>query len=66
MKTVWILISWLRQKPADLDLHYFLKRVWHFEKVKYIVCLTLILLNQQLSFFENTADPDQLASDEAI
>ena len=21
MKTVWILISWLLQKPADLDLH---------------------------------------------
>ena len=22
-KTVWILISWLLQKPADLDVHYF-------------------------------------------
>ena len=21
LKTVWILIRWLRQKPADLDLH---------------------------------------------
>ena len=21
LKTVWILISWLHQKPADLDLH---------------------------------------------
>ena len=26
---------------------------------------TLVLLNQDLSFFENTVDPDQLASDEA-
>ena len=24
-KTVWILISWLHQKPADLDLHCFKK-----------------------------------------
>ena len=23
LKTVWILISWLLQKPADLDLHWF-------------------------------------------
>ena len=29
---MWILISWLQQKPADLDLH-FLKRVRNFEKV---------------------------------
>ena len=28
--------------------------------------LTLVLLNQDLSFFENTVDPDELASDEAI
>ena len=27
MKTVWILISWLHQKPAYLDLHCFLKRI---------------------------------------
>ena len=25
-KTVWILIRWLRQKPADLDLHCFKKK----------------------------------------
>ena len=31
---------------------------------KYLV--TLILLSLDLSFFENTVDPDQLASDEAI
>ena len=28
--------------------------------------LTLVLLNSDLSVFENTADPDQLASDKAI
>ena len=27
-KTVWILISWLLMKPADLDLHCFLKRIY--------------------------------------
>ena len=26
-KTVWILIRWLRQKPADLDLQCFQKRI---------------------------------------
>ena len=26
VKKVWILISWLHQKPADLDLHCFQKR----------------------------------------
>ena len=28
MKTVQILIRWLSHKPADLDLHYFLKRIY--------------------------------------
>ena len=28
-KTVWILISWLHQKSADLDLQYFLIRIMH-------------------------------------
>ena len=28
--------------------------------------ITLVLLNLQLSIFENTVDPEQLASDEAI
>ena len=27
MKTVWILISWLHQKPADLDLQCFQKQM---------------------------------------
>ena len=30
-KTVWILISWLLRKPADLDLHCFKKE--YIEKV---------------------------------
>ena len=37
MKTVWILISWLLQKPADLDLHRLQDsshRVSYFERVK--------------------------------
>ena len=32
MKIVWIPISWLLQKPADLDLHCFQKMVNNFEK----------------------------------
>ena len=28
--------------------------------------ITLVLLNPQLSIFENTVDPEQLASDEVI
>ena len=31
---MWILISWLLVKPADLDLHFFKKRVQNFEKMK--------------------------------
>ena len=34
-----ILISWLLVKPADLDLHCFLKRIWNFEtNVIFTVC----------------------------
>ena len=32
LKIVWILISWLLIKPADLDLHYIQKKVKNFEK----------------------------------
>ena len=28
---VWILISWLQQKPADLDLHFFQKSIQDFK-----------------------------------
>ena len=34
--------------------------------VSYTCTLTLVLLNPDISSFENTVDPDQLASDEAI
>ena len=27
-KIVWILISWILQKPADLDLHCFLNQIY--------------------------------------
>ena len=43
MKTVWILISWLLQKPADLDLHCVQKKCYlvlyymYFQRVN---CLT--------------------------
>ena len=30
MKTVWFLISWLLMKPADLDLHWFYKKLQKF------------------------------------
>ena len=35
-KTVWILISWLHRKQADLDIHSFQKRVsyTYFEEKK--------------------------------
>ena len=42
--TVWILISWRHEKPADLDLHCFLKRVLSFEKKSYVHSM-LIRLN---------------------
>ena len=29
---MWILISWLHQKPADLDLHCFQQKVYKVEK----------------------------------
>ena len=31
-KTVWILIRWLHQRPADLDLHCFLKFISMFSR----------------------------------
>ena len=49
-------------RKATLKARNFLKhlaRHLHF-------AVTLVLLNQDLSFFENTKDPDQLASYEAI
>ena len=30
---VWILISWLHQKPADLDPHYFQKKVQNLKQL---------------------------------
>ena len=56
-KTVWILISWLLMKPADLDLHCFQMR-WNFEKV----ISTLCLLGQIFYFLHfTTLQTDPLA-----
>ena len=38
---LWILISWLHQKPADLDLHCFRKRVWNLENMRTVCCYML-------------------------
>ena len=64
-------------KPADLDLHWFLHLLFYIF-MKYVIqnlfilrvsfsliILTFVVLNQDLPSFENTADPDQLASVEA-
>ena len=54
LKTVWILISWLLQKPADLDLHCFQKKpadqdpyclqkliyIWFHTVFERIICLS--------------------------
>ena len=45
-KTVWLQISWHHQKPADLDLHCFQKRVWYFEKKNTIHLLSQIWSNK--------------------
>ena len=40
---------------------------YHFDSFNvFVYKITLVLLNPQLSIFENTVDPEQLASDEAI
>ena len=48
IKIVWIHISCLLMKPADLDLHYFQKRVGDFEKVVH----TMYLLNSVNCFYD--------------
>ena len=42
IKKVWIQISWLLMKPADLDLHYLKKKEQNLEK---IICSELRRLN---------------------
>ena len=37
LKTVWILISWLLQKPADLDLHCL--QAWFHTVFECVNCL---------------------------
>ena len=44
-----------------LNLYSIVAGIWS----KNLVCLTLVLLNPDMSFFANSVDPDQLASEEA-
>ena len=46
---MWTLISWLHQKPADLDLSHFQKRAKNFDKVMDTVGV-LIRLNNSMLF----------------
>ena len=41
-------------------------QMWRLNYNDFFSISTLVLLNPDLSIFENTVDPDQLASDEAI
>ena len=41
---MWILISWLHQKPADLDLHSFQKTVNDFESYAHSALIMLICM----------------------
>ena len=34
----WILISWLLQKPADLDLHCLIVYLWFHTVLKEFIC----------------------------
>ena len=43
-ENVWILISWLHQKPADLDLHLFTKGGITFRKKCYVYSALIKLI----------------------
>ena len=56
-----------RSAASDLGLHCLpitLLRISRLQWVKAFI-LTLVLLNPDMSFFANSIDPDQLASEEA-
>ena len=65
MKQVQIQISWLHQKPADMDLHCFLKRVMNSEKVFFIMQYFATEKHQighkPVLMYVNNKDPDKLA-----
>ena len=54
---MWIQIRWLRQKPADLDLQcvFLKKRINQGSTGKGLK----IVLNQDISFSENSVDQDR-------
>ena len=64
-QTVWILISWLLKKPADLDLHFFQKRIYQgsagqgLSFIKPIVYSKIIVLcmNKFLSQMDHLKNP---------
>ena len=45
LNTVWILISWLLQKPADLDLHSFQKTIYIVSVGQGFISLSYLFLN---------------------
>ena len=41
LKTVWIQISWLLKKPADLDLHFYkVVDIWFYTVFERVNCLS--------------------------
>ena len=57
---MWILISWLLKKPADLDLHCSQRVHRNLVSNMYIVLIIGVSVWMKIS-----VDPDQLASEEA-
>ena len=61
---MWILISWIHQKPADLDLHCFQKREYSFEeknvlfvfRVCIFICYWYCCKHQKYSNSEHLCD----------
>ena len=50
-KTVWIQVSWLHQKPADLELHCFQKRAKNLKKVSYgLIWSNTVIIGSKLTF----------------
>ena len=68
LKTVWILISWLLQKPADLDLHCFQEKpadqgpyclqelvyIWFHTVFQRIICLSTEKYIKLFFFFQTS------------
>ena len=48
---MWLMIRWLHQKPADLDLHFLQNRVKKFKNVKGTVCLVGKIMLLHFNFY---------------